>query len=437
MKKTKKFLSLVLAVLMLLSIMPMAYAEGNTYKVGDIIQFGSYPQSEVKDESLIAELNALAPEWEEWTSYGYYSGTGSLGTMVQGDWMRYTDIEFKAEKYRGVKFTQYRPEVTDHEFPKEVYSYQYSRGYEVNTVYWFKFELIDWRVLDPTTGLVLCENIIDAQAYNNTLYCQGLGGLFDHFNDASYTVYACDYEASSIRKWLNDDFYKTAFSDIEKKEISTTFLHNSSLITMNGGPEKYEKLDSNVTYDKIFLLSASESEVRNSNYGFSDDESRRVEGSDYALCQGLNKRYHTGNSGHQKSSWILRTAGSISYNACVIFPDGRLDEIVGVNVTHTGVRPALCLKDIYNYKHTEHSYNAVVIAPTCTAQGFTTYNCECGDSYVDNYVNAKGHIDSNSDYKCDYNCGYEFEKPAKELNFFQKIIQWIKDFFSNLFGFLK
>ena len=39
----------------------------------------------------------------------------------------------------------------------------------------------------------------------------------------------------------------------------------------------------------------------------------------------------------------------------------------------------------------ECSYNAIVTAPTCTEQGYTTYACECGDSYVDDYVNATGH----------------------------------------------
>ena len=105
----KKLLSLILVAIMLVTAMPIAFAEGNTYKVGDIIQFGSYPQSEVKDETLIAELNALAPDWDDWTSYGYYSGTGGYGTMVQGDWMRYVDIKHDGERYRGVKFTQYRP----------------------------------------------------------------------------------------------------------------------------------------------------------------------------------------------------------------------------------------------------------------------------------------------------------------------------------------
>ena len=39
----------------------------------------------------------------------------------------------------------------------------------------------------------------------------------------------------------------------------------------------------------------------------------------------------------------------------------------------------------------EHSYTAVVTAPTCTAKGYTTHTCACGDSYVDTYVDALGH----------------------------------------------
>lgn len=38
-----------------------------------------------------------------------------------------------------------------------------------------------------------------------------------------------------------------------------------------------------------------------------------------------------------------------------------------------------------------HTYKTSVAAPTCTEQGYTTYTCECGDSYVDSYVDAPGH----------------------------------------------
>ena len=38
-----------------------------------------------------------------------------------------------------------------------------------------------------------------------------------------------------------------------------------------------------------------------------------------------------------------------------------------------------------------HNYESTVTPPTCTKQGCTTYTCACGDSYVDDYVNANGH----------------------------------------------
>ena len=38
-----------------------------------------------------------------------------------------------------------------------------------------------------------------------------------------------------------------------------------------------------------------------------------------------------------------------------------------------------------------HYYTATVTAPTCTAKGYTTHTCACGNSYVDTYVDALGH----------------------------------------------
>ena len=40
-----------------------------------------------------------------------------------------------------------------------------------------------------------------------------------------------------------------------------------------------------------------------------------------------------------------------------------------------------------------HNHSSVVTAPTCTAGGYTTYTCACGDSYVADRVNALGHTD--------------------------------------------
>ena len=41
----------------------------------------------------------------------------------------------------------------------------------------------------------------------------------------------------------------------------------------------------------------------------------------------------------------------------------------------------------------KHNNKSVITAPTCTEQGYTTYTCECGDSYVANYVDALGHTE--------------------------------------------
>lgn len=38
-----------------------------------------------------------------------------------------------------------------------------------------------------------------------------------------------------------------------------------------------------------------------------------------------------------------------------------------------------------------HTYTSVITAPTCTAQGYTTHTCHCGNSYKDTYVDEAGH----------------------------------------------
>lgn len=383
----KKILAAILSVILLLTIVPIAYAEdSNTYNVGDIIQFGSYPQTKVTDETILTALNEAVPEWDSWTSYGYYTGTGSTGTMVQGDWMRYTDVMYGGNKYRGVKFTQYRPDWT-YVTSSSSNSYQDDNGYSTNTVYWFKFEPIDWRILDPATGLVMCETIIDSQPYSNTIYYVSSAiSRYAYFNDASYNAnYASDYETSSIRYWLNNDFYNTAFTESEKEEISETTLNNDGYYT-SVGTTGYEALDSNSTNDKIFLLSYNE--VRNSDYGFSSDYSdydkaRQAQGSDYAKSQGLYVESNYNSNYNRKSSWLLRSPGHNSDFCCYVYYYGSSSNILCVFSTILGVRPALRISDIAKPEH-QHSYTAAITTePTHLKEGVMTYTCACGDSYTE------------------------------------------------------
>lgn len=39
----------------------------------------------------------------------------------------------------------------------------------------------------------------------------------------------------------------------------------------------------------------------------------------------------------------------------------------------------------------QHSYSVIKIAPTCTARGYSSFTCTCGDKYYDAFVNATGH----------------------------------------------
>ena len=114
--------------------------------------------------TLGATLGALAPAWASWTSYDYDSGTGDWydGKMSPGDYMRYCDVTYGGQKYRAVRFTRYRPCETGCTSSADN-TYQDDNGYVTGTTYWFRYDPLQWRVLDPSAGLVLCETIIDSQ----------------------------------------------------------------------------------------------------------------------------------------------------------------------------------------------------------------------------------------------------------------------------------
>ncbi len=309
---------------------------GNGSAVGDIITFGSYPQSEVTKKSDSATYAKLEAAKKNWVSYKYYSGDGSLGSMKQGNWMEYADMDINgdgANDYRAVRFTQYRPYYTNYS-SSSVYSNQDDNGYTVNNIYYFKYEPLKWQVLDPTKGLVLSKSIIDSQAYSNTIYKTGTAVEYEfvYWNNASYTKYANDYATSSIHKWLNEDFCNTAFTSAQRQNILPTTLDNSAYST------DYSKYDSVSTTDNVFLLSCSE--AQNASYGFTDSETLKAVGTDYAKAQGL---YVNSN---KCSCWRLRSASDFSGSACRVDHDGDVSSYGSVESTDLGVRPALRLSNL-------------------------------------------------------------------------------------------
>ena len=71
-------------------------------------------------------------------------------------------------------------------------------------------------------------------------------------------------------------------------------------------------------------------------------------------------------------------AGSEAQWKAISISSNRNDDLLTANIH-------------YNYVSHTHSYKDVVTAPTCTAKGYTTHTCACGDSYVDTYTDALGH----------------------------------------------
>ena len=336
-------------------------------RVGSIIEHGSYPQSQVTDEDLIAKLEMAE---KDWVSYGYYSGENKIGSMSASEYMKYADFTFGGEKYRAVTFSAYRPAMTTAKHPETTYGvdgvWQAVNGYTCGNVYYFKYEPLEWRVLDPDTGLVVCVTVIDSQPYSNTVYYKNSN--YKYYNNLNKTVYASNYERSSIRNWLNDDFYNTAFSEKEQLDIAA-----STVITKDISDSTY---DSANTDDKIFLLSVDE--VYNRNYGFISDKTRIFLGTDYAKCQGLKTDDYQGSGTFGYPLRIhLRTSDGSQMN-CLLSAAGNTELTDVVYNSSHGIVPAM---RIVEHKH---SYiESARIPSTCYQKGSTTYTCICGDYYLE------------------------------------------------------
>ena len=294
-----------------------------TEATGTIINFGSYPQSNVTNSATLKKLDKEPKQWE---SYEYYSGTGDWddGSMEPSDYMKYADIKLGGEKYRAVTFSEYRPYCTGSTHLSE--QNQDNNGYYTNNVYYFKYEPLKWRVLDASTGLVVCDRAIDSQPYNNYILCSD----DEYWGDSEQTYYASNWEYSSLRAWLNNDFYNTAFSKTQQDRIKELTRENKSTYS--------SKYDSNPTSDKITLLSYDD--VLNKNYGFNpsyeaNDTARQRKGTDYAKCQGLTDCGGT-------SWWWLRSPSSSS-DASYVFYYGCAYYVKDVNYLDGGVVPALNL----------------------------------------------------------------------------------------------
>jgi|GEM_PF-4233615 len=96
--KTKRFISIILTAIMMLGVLiPLGAvsvsAEPAALNPGNIVTFGAYPQSLVTDAALIARLNALGTEEDAELDGWKYA-------LQKGDWFRFEPIEWRVLQKR-------------------------------------------------------------------------------------------------------------------------------------------------------------------------------------------------------------------------------------------------------------------------------------------------------------------------------------------------
>ncbi len=260
------------------------------------ICFGSYPQSEVTNAATMAAIDkAIA------------AGNGIKGAAG-------TDVLVKGTKYRRISTNDFVSDAADDAFR------------------YFKWQPIKWKVLNNNEDVslfVMAERAIDCAKYWD--------------NDLP-SVSTITWENSTIRSWLNDSFYQTAFSKEEQNAILKWNVIN----------EDYPDCDAeggNDTTDNVYLLSLRE--MTNALYGFcgndSSSRSRQVQPSAYAYARGLSRIndpsfYENYDTCSGCCTWWLRTSGfrAGGYPGAVsVDEQGRLWETDNYSYETLGVAPVL------------------------------------------------------------------------------------------------
>lgn len=167
---------------------------------------------------------------------------------------------------------------------------------------------IKWNILaiEKDRILVTTDQILDVVPYNKT------------------KTDVC-WENSSIRNWLNDYFYNSAFTVDDKERILLTDV-------VNKANPKYGTSGGKNTKDKIFLL--SEDEVL--KY-YPDFKKAKCSSVDAIRGKLLSKK-------EEFTNYWLRSPGSKGIKASIVTSYDSIDYSWNVNSSFWGVRPAMYLK---------------------------------------------------------------------------------------------
>lgn len=186
-------------------------------------------------------------------------------------------------------------------------------------------EDVEWIVLDVQDGkcLLLSKCGLDAIPYNES--------------DDIYLPKDSTWAECTLRKWLNNDFYTTAFSSAEKSHILVTKNDN----TDSQGNNEWTTHGGKNTSDRIFLL--SHNEVFNQYLGSSENAECLV--TPYAVSRGAISSPGIHTDGKLTCGWWLRSPGLEQNHAEYVayYATGVCEQSYTVS-TSNGVRPALWVK---------------------------------------------------------------------------------------------
>ncbi|MEY8431181.1 DUF6273 domain-containing protein [Lachnospiraceae bacterium 48-42] len=276
-------------------------AVGGYRTTWDCIWFGSYPQAEIVES---------AEDYAEVDKSGLKSGDiiedaqlyQELSTRDNSDWDENNDIVVGNDTYHRISWSDAQKQDPNVD---ETY-YQWTTQYD--KYHFFKYEPVKWRVLkvDGNQVKLLSDIVLDAQQYN------------------SEQTESVTWENSTVRSWLNGDFFNRAFSQEEQSAVIDTNVTNGE--------------GENNTTDKIFLM--SEKEASDSSEGFAPraqerSETRWSKSSTYAKAMGVKfytDKYENGVNVGGSSWWMRAPAGSSADVGLITTNGTEFVSVVGVGV---------------------------------------------------------------------------------------------------------
>lgn len=138
-------------------------------------------------------------------------------------------------------------------------------------------EPIKWRVIDQQDDKIL-------------IISQGALEIMPMYDGDSFPVDGLTWENCTVRSWLNDEFYNTAFTPEEQAQILVTHVDNG----VGDLSDEYARDTGNDTDDRIFIQANDatnidgvtlQTQVPGNAYLFSDPRNRSAIVTDYAIAE--------------------------------------------------------------------------------------------------------------------------------------------------------